>query len=226
MIDGQLLEGESFHGLKITQFVAIASTFRSCDFSNARMEEASFGSGVEQSTYVDCCFDGAEIHAAAPGNARFERCTFGDVKIHVFNGVNVEFVDCVFTGTIKKGFFNGTPFGDHPISRKKNDFRGNDFSDAVLLDVGFRKGIDLSLQRLPTGADYIYVEDGERFVRSLPSKELTEKYGNQFSAIERVLQMNVSGGQRQIFLSIKGHPARSRPVLVELKRIAEGTLLA
>jgi len=184
---------------------------------------------MDQSSYVDCCFDGAEIFASNPGNARFQRCTFRNAKIQVFRGLDVEFIDCLFSGVIKKGFFNGTPHRDTvapPISRAQNEFRGNDFSGAKLLDVGFRTGIDLRLQRLPKGDDYIYVEEGKKFVQNLPSLELTEKYGNLFGAIEKILRDKVTQGQQQIFLSIKGFPARDRGLLTELKHIAEGTLLA
>ncbi|GAA0680690.1 hypothetical protein GCM10009429_00770 [Dyella marensis] len=229
VVDQQTLDGESFRGERWPDFVAIGSTFNHCDFSNTRFEQACFGGGIDQSRYVDCCFDGAEIYASAPGNARFERCTFRNAKIQVFRGIDAEFIDCLFSGVIKKGFFNGTPLQDRPTrppSREYNEFRGNDFSSAKLLDVSFRTGIDLHLQQLPKGDDYIYAEDGRRFVQNLPSIELTEKYGNHFSAIERVLQMKLDGGQRQIFLSIKGFPVGQRAMLTHLKRIAEGNLLA
>ncbi|MGO4703282.1 hypothetical protein [Dyella sp. 2RAB6] len=228
VVDRQIVSGETFRGQKWPDFVSIGATFKSCDFSKTRIDAAGFGAGGIQSRYLDCCFDDAEIYANAPGNARFERCTFRNVKIHVFRGLDAEFIDCLFTGVIKKAFFNGRPLRDRPvpIDRDRNEFRGNDFSGAKLLDVGFRTGIDLRLQQLPNGDNYIYVEEGKKFVQSLPSLELTEKYGNQFGAIEKILLDEVAGGQQQIFLSIKGFPARDRGLLTELKHIAEGTLLA
>jgi len=228
VVDRQIVSGESYHGQKWPDFVSIGSTFKSCDFSKTRIDAAGFGAGGIQSHYLDCCFDGAEIYANAPGNARFERCTFRNVKIHVFRGLEAEFIDCLFTGVIKKAFFNGTPRRDRPaaIDRERNEFRGNDFSGAKLLDVGFRTGIDLRLQRLPRGDDYIYVEEGKKFVQNLPLLELTEKYGNIFGAIEKILRDEVAEGQQQIFLSIKGFPARDRGLLTELKHITEGKLLA
>lgn len=228
-VEGQTVVGESFRGQKWTHLGVVASTFKDCDFSNTRIDQACFGGGMTQSRYTDCNFDGAVFYANSPGNARFERCSFRNVKIHVFNGMMVELIDCVISGTIKKGFFNGTPNHNSltpPLTRTTNEFHGNDFTGAKLLDVGFRYGIDLSLQQLPKGDDYIYVEDGRRFLQDLPSSQLADKYGNLFSAIERVLQMKVAEGQRQIFLSIKGFPAKNRPMLVELKHIAEGMLLA
>ncbi|MBT2140220.1 hypothetical protein KK141_11825 [Dyella sp. LX-66] len=225
----QTLSGESFRGERWPDFIAISSTFNFCNFSNTQFEQACFGGGMNQSRYVNCCFDDAEIDANAPGNARFERCTFLNTKIREFRGVNVEFIDCIFSGVIKNGFFNGTPHRDTatpPLSRTQNEFHGNDFSNAELINIGFRSGIDLSLQRLPKGDDYIYVEDGRRFVQNLPSTGLAEKHGDPFSVIEHVLEMELAEEQRQIFLSIKGFPARDRPMLMDLKRIAEGKLLA
>jgi hypothetical protein len=229
VVDRQSVSDKSFRGERWPDFIAIGSTFNRCDFSNTRFEQVCFGAGLNQSRYVECCFDGTEIDASNPGNARFERCTFRDAKIQVFRGLDVEFIDCLFSGVIKKGFFNGTPHRDTvapPLSRTQNEFHGNDFSNAKLIDIGFRSGIDLSLQRLPKGDDYIYVEDGRGFVQNLPSTGLAEKHGDPFSVIEHILQMELAGGQRQIFLSIKGFPARDRPMLVDLKRIAEGKLLA
>lgn len=229
VVDQKTLNGEIFRGQKWPDFVAIGSSFKSCDFSNVRIEQACFGAGMTQSFYTECCFDGAEFYATSPGNVRFDRCTFRGVKIHVFNGMMAEFVDCTISGTIKKGFFNGNPHQNPlipPPNRKSNEFHGNDFSAAKLLDIGFRTGIDLSQQRLPRGNDYIYVEDGVKFVQNLPTIELTERYGSAFNAIEQVMRRSIAGGQRQIFLSIKGFPSKDRPMLTELKRIAEGTLLA
>jgi len=226
LVERQSMANESFNGMSLRQFTAVESIFRDCDFSNICMEQACFGGGRHQSLYVNCNFDGAKFDSIVPGDARFEACSFRNVKIKAFNCISVELINCIFSGVIKKGFFNGTPFGAHPPSRKSNEFRGNDFSGASLLDVDFRTGIDLRLQRLPVGEDYIYVEGGAQFVRSLPSKDLIAKYGSHFNAIERILTEAVATGQQQIFLSIKGFPASRRPMLMGLKRLAEGMLLA
>lgn len=70
------------------------------------------------------------------------------------------------------------------------------------------------------------MEDGESFIKRLQSNNLLEKYGNHFNAIQRVLEEDVAAGQQQIFLSVKGFPIGQRAMLMDLKRIAEGTLLA
>jgi hypothetical protein len=67
----------------------------------------------------------------------------------------MELVDCVFINTLLKGVVF---YGDCPKVagitrvRKRNEFRGNDFSQARFADVDFRGNIDLAAQRLPTGA--------------------------------------------------------------------------
>jgi len=108
---------------------------------------------LEDSIYIDCTFDRATITAFAPGNARFVACTFRDVEIVAFCARSVEMIDCAFSGVIRKAFFNGTLPADRvrELKRTKNCFEGNDFSKVQLIDVGFRTGIDLKLQKLPSG---------------------------------------------------------------------------
>ena len=56
-------------------------------------------------------------------------------------------IDCIFSGTLHKVVF----YGADPESGRHNEFRGNDFRETLFDDVGFREGIDLTLQRFPAG---------------------------------------------------------------------------
>ena len=115
---------------------------------------------MEVTRYISCSFDRATINSIAPGHARFERCTFKDADFVQFFSHTVEFVNCEISGVIRSAFFNGTvpPECVSALGRKVNEFRGNDFSGATLVDVAFRTGIDLSLQEMPT--DWVNPREG------------------------------------------------------------------
>jgi hypothetical protein len=74
-----------------------------------------------------------------------------------------EFVDCRFTGRLRECKFWGRPHfqwlepGRLRPPRTTNAFHGNDFSDADIDDVGFVGGVNLSLQRLPKGPQYVRI---------------------------------------------------------------------
>ena len=62
--------------------------------------------------------------------------------------------------------FTGRPAGPgstriEPV-RSRNDFRGNDFRDAQLIDTVFVFGIDLDQQRWPIGDDYVRLDKFHR----------------------------------------------------------------
>ena len=51
--------------------------------------------------------------------------------------------------------------------RRGIEFAGNDFRDANLVDVGFRLGVDLTKQKLPTGDQYFYIDQVSGFLEDL-----------------------------------------------------------
>jgi uncharacterized protein YjbI with pentapeptide repeats len=116
---------------------------------------------MEDSRYINCSFNRATITSIAPGSARFEGCTFLDADLTHFLSHTVEFVDCEISGIVRQAFFSGTvpPDDVASLGRKTNEFRGNDFASATLVDVVFRTGIDLSLQKLPEGWENPIEED-------------------------------------------------------------------
>ena len=104
----------------------------------------------------------------SPFLARFERCSFDEARIEEWFTFCAEFVDCSFAGArvIGSRFF-GTPsecYGwlQFRHRRKRNEFSGNDFSQAELIDTMFSAGIDLGLQRLPTSPEYLRINDAQR----------------------------------------------------------------
>jgi hypothetical protein len=194
---------------KVNYFTAVSSRFTRCDFSGMQVSRGgSFGGGGDYTEYVDCMFDQAAFVHVLAGRATFSRCMFRDVKIrHLFSHEG-EFIDCLFTGRIKTAVFNGQPqqHGIVPNPKALLRFTGNDFSGAVLEDVGFRTGIDLSRQLLPEGEDYILQLRSEPVLRraweiaeALP---LEDPRRRGLRAALRVQLDKLNDGQEDLFLSL------------------------
>jgi uncharacterized protein YjbI with pentapeptide repeats len=149
-INGKRLTAADFSGQTLDNFVSVGNRFKNCQFTDMKIEYACFGSGGKTSHYEDCSFDGTSIACSTPGCASFLRCTFRNVSIIDFIGLNVSMVDCIFSGRLRKIVFYGAdPTSRAWFWRKRNEFRGNDFSQASFNDVAFREHIDLSKQKLP-----------------------------------------------------------------------------
>ena len=160
VLEGCRYERVSFAKVPFDYFGSLRSTFEGCDFTGSRLR-GSLGLGVVDSVYRDCRFDKCDMRGIypGPGHARFERCTFEDVRFRTFLAHHAEFVDCVFAGKMK-----GVTFWGHGLSdaeeRYRNEFRGNDFTRAMLQDVDFVGGIDLRAQKLPRelGPEYVLLD--------------------------------------------------------------------
>lgn len=215
VLDHVRLRDASFSGRELDYFCAIASRFERCAFDSMRVSNMVFGGGPTDSIYLDCCFDGGRIVAASPGAARFERCSFRDVRFRELYSSKLEFVDCFFSGRIDKGYFNGAvPEDDRvELKRKLNAFRGNDFSAAELKDVDFRGGIDLSMQRLPQGPDYLVLAPDAApavaGVRSTVECLLDLELRAEALAVVQTLELTIRSGQRQLFIRTRGATTRS-----------------
>jgi hypothetical protein len=199
------LAGANFSGRKLVQISVAGSTLTACRFDKIRAEHASLGGGRQMSRFVDCTFDGSRLTLGAGGFARFERCSFRDVDLRHWFCFAVELVDCTFTGRLRKAIFNGTvPAQQRAMAgRASNEFQGNDFSGLELIGVTFRTGIDLTLQRLPSGQAYLYVADAAASVQR--ARAAVVRWDDLDLRQEAlgfigILDNEVSGGQRQLLL--------------------------
>lgn len=197
--------GDDFTGAREKRFGAAASQFTSCNFSKVRWSDCTWGEGKVPTVYRDCIFDGAQLQARVPGAARFERCSFRDVKLRNWNCDGLEFVDCVFTGNLHTIVFNGSPPEPYrsSLGRHHNEFVGNDFSGARFTDVGFRGGIDLTLQRLPRQDNLLLVHDAVQAVaRAEGLINVWNDLENRARAqgLLRFLRRLTDSGQRQLLL--------------------------
>jgi len=206
VVDHLNLKGEDYSRRKLMKFTAIGARFERCRFDKATIDDASFGSGAEMSEYVECSFDGARLTMGGGEFARFVRCSFRNVKIDHWFCYVVELVDCVFSGRLETAFFNGAVREEYRsrLGRDQNEFHGNDFSAMDLIDVDFRTGIDLTLQKLPLGPKYTYLPDAEAAVdRARAGLTLwTSNLEARHLAIAylKTLEKNVQNGQKQMLL--------------------------
>ncbi|MBM7773972.1 uncharacterized protein YjbI with pentapeptide repeats [Actinokineospora baliensis] len=192
-------------GLDLDYFTVVAGRFERCDFEGVKIKDACFGEGVEVSEYVDCSFDGARIGAISPGLARFERCTFRNTRLVKWLCKSVEFVDCVFSGRITETNFTGTvpPMLAQLAGRTANRFERNDFSDAVLAGVSFRRGIDLLDQRLPT-SDVLFIENGDVVIPKMLDRATAWPESRARSKVVAALEVQsdeLANGQRHVLFT-------------------------
>ena len=153
---------ERFGNLALDGFSVIESTLTRCVFERVRARSASLGEGSRQSVFEECTFSHCKLVFGAVGNVRLVRCRFESCRLKNIFGTDLEMVECDFPNTvIKKGAFHGnvTDSAQFRPRRSANEFRNNDFSGATMEDVDFRGGIDLHEQKLPTGADYVFIAD-------------------------------------------------------------------
>lgn len=163
--------GVDFSGLRFEHFLADGSVFESCDFSGCKFGTGHMA-GYHQTYFIGCVFDGAQVAKLIPGPTRFEACSFRRARLDDWRPKSAEFVDCTISGRIRNLYFSRKPEYETPETlipwRDTNEFRGNDFSGAELIFPDFQWGVDLSLNRWPSGPTYAYLENWqERLKRAL-----------------------------------------------------------
>jgi hypothetical protein len=205
----------SFTTLQIDSFGAQGCTFERCDFSGMHLENFEFAGGWEQTRYIECKFDGTRFGHVGLGQARFERCSFREVRIRNVLAHAAEFVDCVFSGVLDGAAIYGRVCGDwrERLTRDVNEIRGNDFSEMRIVDIDFREGVDLSLQRLPVGDNYLRLRQPARSLAAIQQKylqTLPSRSESRVMDLLTVLQENVSAGQSELFLCKGFRPLLSK----------------
>jgi hypothetical protein len=205
-LDHVQISGQDYSFWEIRKFTAIASRIKQCRFSNARIGDASFGSGRQVSEYVECNFDGINIDHVG-GHARFVRCSFRDVYIQEWLGQSTELIDCTFSGRLGTAVFCGRiPIEGvrRDLHRDRNEFRGNDFSEMEFTGIDFRGGVDLTQQKLPAGPAYIYVADAARAVArlrtALEAWSTDPEVRSEALFTAHLFEEIVGQGQQQLFL--------------------------
>ncbi len=214
----QNIQHEDFSHRKEKILHVTSSKFKKCFFKNLKIKKACFGAGLEKSIYEECSFDGSKIDATSPGMARFIKCTFRDVILSNFFPQDLEFIDCIFSGKIKKAVFMGRNIADG--YNFKNEFRGNDFSNALLEDASFRAGIDLAQQKLPAGNDYFILPNAEVNIKKI--KNIVTSWANSDLRTNLLVTLKTlqieSNEQNELFLNLNDF-ADSKEIIDVLKSL-------
>lgn len=203
------LANADYSALDLTYFGTVGCRFENCKFDKLCVDDTAFGSGRELTEFVGCSFDNS-IFTRGGGFTRFIGCCFQSTVLRKWTCFKAEFIDCTFTGRLQTCIFNGTvPEEDRSwVGRQRNQFRGNDFSGAELIDVAFRTGIDLSQQHLPTGPDYLYIPDAEAAINRAQLGLADWKAGTELQRLAQVIvtvQANaVADGQLQLLIRLPG----------------------
>jgi hypothetical protein len=201
----------------IPNFGAFGSTFQDCDFTDCVIESGLMGH-LPPVTYRDCDFSGADLRGVGGLFARFERCRFIDARLDSWRTEDSEFVDCIFAGRIRSVVFWGRP-GRHAYEpllkiRTTNEFRGNDFTAAELVDCSFCRGIDLDANRWPQGPEYVILREAAAKLGDAMTRISTVPEEQRAKA-RRWLEILVeeSAGQRDLLLRFDDLPAAVRRLL-------------
>jgi hypothetical protein len=164
MLSRVTVRDADFRRVSFDQFAPEGCTFENCDFSGQTLDRRyqPLFSSRKQSIFRDCNFDGADLTAVRPGQARFERCSFVNAKLDSWESFTSEFIDCTFAGRIVNVRFYGRPWGAGAEridpARSANAFSGNDFRKADLVGVLFIHGIDIKRQHWPAGSQYVILD--------------------------------------------------------------------
>jgi hypothetical protein len=151
--------GEDFSGRRFAYWTVGMSTFERCRFENIRAAVVDLGVGRVQTVFRDCSFDGARFTRTSLGLLRFERCTFRNVVMRKWISNDSDFVDCVFSGDLAELTIAGAGERAYSAPMTPNEIVGNDLRDAVMLGGGFRAGVDLYRQQLPTDPRHVFIPD-------------------------------------------------------------------
>jgi hypothetical protein len=162
------LANVDFRKARFDKFQLDVANFVACDFRGLKLDEryVPFFTTRPRSVFTSCKFDGADLRQISPEGTRFEKCSFDDAKLDGWTPARAEFVECRFAGKVVGVTFTGKPAGPgstriDPV-RTKNEFRGNDFRDAQLIDTVFVFGINLDQQRWPDTDDYVRLDKFHR----------------------------------------------------------------
>lgn len=214
-IDGRVVAGkdvtmlnevhrdEDFSGMKSAYWITGMSTFERCRFDSVRAAVASLGEGPTPTVFRDCSFDGARFTRTMLGLLRFERCTFRNVVMRKWISNDGDFVDCVFSGDFSGLTIAGA--GDRVYSSPltPNEIVGNDFRDVVMWGGGFRAGVDLYKQQLPTDPRHVFIPDpGVTLPAAFAAVRTWDDRDMRISAEATltVLAQDYRGGQSQLLL--------------------------
>ncbi len=218
------MEGVDFRRASFERFTPTECVFLGCDFRglvfDGRLQQV-FSSRV-QSVFRECRFDDADLRRAGPGQSRFEHCSFDGARIEKWTSLCGEFVDCHFAGPIADSKFYGRPHGALATQlsphRRQNEFRGNDFRQAELVDVAFLHGISFAAQLWPDESTHVRLD---RFHARVDRGRVTvmswKDHGARQEALQLLLELSARYGEQQEIIRRRVDPKAPVSTAVQLK---------
>lgn len=207
-----------FRKVAFSRFTPDACVFVNCDFRGIAFDrkwQPLFSSPV-QSVFRACRFDGADLSKADPGQTRFEGCSFLGSHLEKWQAACAEFIDCTFGGPIVKCRFYGRPWGlaaQHLDPRRAtNEFRGNDFRAAELVETVFIQGIHFDQQRWPDSAEWIHIDRFHQ--RSQRARASIMKWRDpelRQQALDMLVQLHTLYGEQTDVVAKRRDPQSSIP---------------
>jgi hypothetical protein len=176
-----------------------------CIFENLDINELLTGGGKTESFLENCRFINSKFNFLG-GFATLINCSFENVTIGEMFALRMQFINCKFSGKLKKVVFNARVPKSYRVlvGRDKNIFEGNDLSEAFFDDVGFRGGIDFTKQKMPKTDDYVYIYDPEIIKRAknrlleVKNKNYTEDLLSWINGME----YDMERGQKHFFIKL------------------------
>lgn len=193
-------------------------TFVRCDFRRARLDRrlSPLFKARQRNVFRECRFDGADLRTVDPGASRFVGCVFDGADLKGWHAAMAEFVDCHFAGRLECVRFYGRPWGsgvdEMSPRRGLNEFAGNDFREAEMIDVAFLMGIDVAKQRWPSGEEYVRVDRiHQRLTRARTEILRWKDLEVRSQALEMVQSLSFLYMQQNDVVSRRAEPALSTP---------------
>ncbi len=148
-----------------------ACDLRDCSFLKSDLSNSflNLNVGKDSGSFINCEFIETNISKTEFGFPKIHNCSFVDCKLKEVNFDGSRFERCVFKGQFESGWFNGysiyaskSTFGLFNRVNPKaypNEMIEVDFGEAMLEDVQFQNGINISNCILPRAGNYFVVKN-------------------------------------------------------------------
>ncbi len=207
VLERHTYSGEKFANRQLCQLVSIGSKFNDCDFANLSIIDCNFGAGKTPSIYYRCRFDAIRTPHISFGYSQFTECHFSGFDFEGLRISTTDLIRCTFIGRMRNGYIASMRSGFDPPSlglKERSVIQDNDFSEVDFVHFNFKRGVDLTRQRLPTGSNYVLVLNGmqalEKVKQSLLLDDATIDIRTSVMSFLEILSSEAKKGQENIFL--------------------------
>jgi len=214
-LHGSTYRQRDFSGVGVRSLRTTDSVFEACVFRNFDVRQWTSVMPGARSIFRDCRFEDFAAAVTVIGDVRFEGVEFGpSTHLGEWFSNQAEYIGCQFQGRIQKGWVSAHDERLYAATgRHRNEVVWNDFSQCDLVDFGFRGGVVLDKQRLPSGPDYLTLSSPVAALSAAwgAISELPTELQPFARGVLRMLELRVEQGQSELFLSLRGLGLDSPP---------------